>query len=49
MARYAPFFCLKMENFEEDRKKKHLKYGFFENKKSFATKMKRRAEFMLFL
>jgi len=43
------FFCLKMENFEQSRKKTHLKYGFFENKKSFATKMKRCAEFLLFL
>lgn len=49
MAHQAPFFCLKMENFEEDRKKSYLKYGFFENKKSSAEKMKRCAEFSFFL
>lgn len=50
MARYAPFSpSLKIKNSEADRKNSYLKYGFFENKMSFAAKMKRRAEFRHFL
>jgi len=49
MARYAPFFLPENGKLRAESQKTHLKYGFFENKKSLATKMKRCAEFLLFL
>ncbi|QNQ21948.1 hypothetical protein HF650_20625 [Kosakonia sp. SMBL-WEM22] len=49
MARNAPFFTSGSRKPEKDRKKTPLNRGFYENKKSYAAKMKRCAEFDVFL